>query len=169
MILLYYMQAPNRSPDDATDGNTEENTVEDSERDDANDTTEPLAPPPPPPGPSAATVAYNFVTSFFTSLFPTGPAVQNWFIGGDLLTRIETWNSTLTLVTEPGFTLLALTLLQMNRPCSIIVICLPARIAQNLVFYNGFFIWPAPNEDYLWSKSQLIEWSGYEACQIPLI
>ena len=94
MIIVYYMQAPNRSPDDATDGNTEENTVEDSERDDANDTTEPLAPPPPPPGPSAATVAYNFVTSFFTSLFPTGPAVQNWFIGGDLLTRIETWNST---------------------------------------------------------------------------
>ena len=90
LIILYYMQAPNRSPDDATDGNTEENTVEDSERDDANDTTEP---PTPPPGPSAATVAYNFVTSFFTSLFPTGPAVQNWFIGGDLLTRIETVNS----------------------------------------------------------------------------
>ena len=93
LIILYYMQAPNRSLDDATDGNTEENAVEDSERDDANDTTEPPAPPAPPPGPSAATVAYNFVTSFFTSLFPTGPAVQNWFIGGDLLTRIETWNS----------------------------------------------------------------------------
>ena len=93
LIILYYMQAPNRSPDDATDGNTEENTVEDSERDDANDTTEPPAPPAPPPGPSAATVAYNFVTSFFTSLFPTGPAVQNWFIGGDLLTRMETVNS----------------------------------------------------------------------------
>lgn len=93
LIILYYMQAPNRSPDDATDGNTEENTVEDSERDDANDTTEPRAPPAPPPGPSAATVAYNFVTSFFTSLFPTGPAVQNWFTGGDLLTRIETVNS----------------------------------------------------------------------------